>query len=208
MELPCNSSRIINIGKLFRAYSLAGSARKQSLNKKLARLAATMAENAGADITLIDLNDYELPIYNGDLEVEHGLPENVRKLKQLFIAHDGFFIASPEYNSSFSPLLKNTIDWMSRAHEENETPLSAYKGKVAALGAISPGALGGLRGLVSLRMLLGNIGVTVVPPQVAIGSGFQAFNPEGELSDERQSGMLKATIDQLLRTTDRLKVDD
>jgi len=184
---------------------LAGSARKQSLNKKLARLASNIAEAAGAEITFIDLNDYELPLYNGDLEVEYGLPENAKKLKEIFIAHDGFFIASPEYNSSFSPLLKNTIDWLSRAHKENEVPLSAYKGKVAAIGAISPGALGGLRGLVSLRMLLGNIGVTVVPSQVAIGSGFKAFSSEGELIDEKQAAMLKATIDELLRTADRLK---
>ena len=184
---------------------MAGSARKQSLNKKLALLAANMAEAAGADVTLIDLKEYEMPLYNGDLEAEQGLPENAKKLKQVFIAHDGFFIASPEYNSSFSPLLKNTIDWMSRPHEENETPLVAYKGKVAALGAISPGVLGGLRGLVSLRMLLGNIGVTVVPSQVAVGSGFQALDSEGNLKDERQAGMLKATVDELLRTTDRLR---
>ncbi len=184
---------------------LAASVRKQSLNKRLAKLAANIAEEAGAEITFVDLNDYELPLYNGDLEVEHGLPEAAKQLKKIFIAHDGFFIASPEYNSSFSPLLKNTIDWLSRAHEENEVPLSAYKGKVAAIAAISPGALGGLRGLVSLRMLLGNIGVTVVPSQVAIGSGFKAFNSEEELIDEKQAGMLKATVDELLRTADRLK---
>jgi len=183
---------------------LAGSARKASINKKLAVLAANMAEVAGAEVTMIDLNDYEMPLYNGDLEMEQGLPENARKLKKIFIAHDGFFIASPEYNSSFSPLLKNTIDWMSRAEQENETPLIAYKGKVAALGAISPGALGGLRGLVSLRMLLGNIGVTVVPTQVAIGSGFKALDSEGKLIDERQNSMLQATVDQLITTTDAL----
>ena len=136
---------------------LAGSARKESINKKLARLAATMAEATGADVTLIDLKDYDMPIYNGDLEQENGLPENAKKLKKIFIEHDGFFIASPEYNSSYSALLKNTIDWLSRPHKENELPLTAYKGKVAALGATSPGALGGLRGLVALRMLLGKI---------------------------------------------------
>jgi len=184
---------------------LAGSARKQSINKKLARLAANMAKEAGAEITFIDLNDYELPLYNGDLEAEYGLPENAKKLKQIFIEHDGFFIASPEYNSSYSALLKNTIDWLSRAHKDNEAPLSAYKGKVAAIAATSPGALGGLRGLVSLRMLLGNIGVTVVPTQVAIASGFKAFDSDGNLINEAQTGMLKATVDELLRTADRLK---
>lgn len=183
----------------------AGSTRKESINKKLARLAATMAEAAGAEITVIDLKDYEMPLYNGDLEMEQGIPDNAKKLKQVFIDHDGFFIASPEYNSSYSALLKNTIDWMSRAHEENESPLVAYKGKIAALGAISPGALGGLRGLVSLRMLLGNIGVTVVPTQIAIGAGFKAFDSEGRLNDEGHTGRLQATIDELLRTADRLK---
>jgi len=185
---------------------LSGSARKDSINKKLAKLAANMAEVAGAEVTFIDLKDYEMPLYNGDLEMEQGLPENAKKLKQVFIENDGFFIASPEYNSSYSALLKNTIDWMSRAHEENETPLVAYKGKVAALGATSPGALGGLRGLVPLRMLLGNIGVTVIPTQIAIGAGFKAFDEEGQLLDEGQAKMLQATIDELLRTADRLKV--
>jgi len=185
---------------------LSGSARKDSINKKLAKLAANMAEVAGAEVTFIDLKDYEMPLYNGDLEMEQGLPENAKKLKQVFIENDGFFIASPEYNSSYSALLKNTIDWMSRAHEENETSLMAYKGKVAALGAASPGALGGLRGLVPLRMLLGNIGVTVIPTQIAIRAGFKAFDAEGQLVDEGQAKMLQATIDELLRTADRLKV--
>ena len=183
---------------------LAGSVRKGSINKTLASLAANMAEDAGADVTLIDLKDYEMPIYNGDLEKEQGLPENAKKLKQLFIEHDGFFIASPEYNSSYSALLKNTIDWLSRPHKDNELPLSAYKGKVAALGATSPGALGGLRGLVALRMLLGNIGVTVIPPQIAIAAGFKAFDSEGKLVDDNQQKMLRSVVDELIRVADRL----
>ncbi|MCK5828841.1 MAG: NAD(P)H-dependent oxidoreductase [Methylococcales bacterium] len=184
---------------------LAGSVRKQSINKKLAKLAANIAEERGAEITVIDLKDYEMPLYNGDFEMEQGIPENAKKLKQVFIDHDGFFIASPEYNSSYSALLKNTIDWMSRADKKNETPLIAYKGKVAALGATSPGALGGLRGLVSLRMLLSNMGVTVIPSQVAISAGFKAFDSEGKLVDEGNTSRLQATIDELLRTAGRLK---
>ncbi|MEE9396338.1 MAG: NAD(P)H-dependent oxidoreductase [Methylococcales bacterium] len=184
---------------------LAGSARKESINKKLAMLAANLAEEAGADVTYIDLKNFEMPLYNGDLEIEKGVPDSARKLKQLFVEHDGFFIASPEYNGSFSPLLKNTLDWMSRPQEENETPLVAYKGKVAALGAISPGGLGGLRGLVPLRMLLANIGVTIVPSQVAISGGFQALDSKGKLIDKRQASMLQTTIDELLRTADSLR---
>lgn len=179
----------------------AGSARTASTNKQLAALAASTAQTADVDVTLIDLKEFGMPIYDGDLEGEAGLPENAIRLKELFVEHDGLFIASPEYNSSFSPLLKNALDWISRPHTENEPSLWAYSGKVAALGSISPGALGGLRGLVPLRMMLGNIGVTVVPNQVAISNGFSAFDETGTLKDERQSQMLKAAIDQLILTT-------
>ena len=179
----------------------AGSARTASTNKQLAALAASTAQTADVDVTLIDLKEFGMPIYDGDLEGEAGLPENAIRLKELFVEHDGLFIASPEYNSSFSPLLKNALDWISRPHTENEPSLWAYSGKVAALGSISPGALGGLRGLVPLRMMLGNIGVTVVPNQVAISNGFSAFDETGALKDERQSQMLKAAIDQLILTT-------
>ncbi|GJL68976.1 MAG: oxidoreductase [Nitrospirales bacterium] len=182
----------------------AGSARKESMNKKLAKLAADMARDAGAQATHIDLKDFEMPLYDGDLETQNGIPENAKKLKQLFVGHDGFFIASPEYNSSMSPLLKNTLDWISRPHEENEASLIAFQGKIAALGAVSPGGLGGLRGLVSLRMMLGNIGVTVVPSQVAVSSGFQAFDENEHLKDDRHAGMLKATIDEFVKITKRM----
>ena len=183
---------------------LAGSARAESTNVKLAKLASEIANDHGADITLVDLNEYKMPIYDGDLETEEGLPENAKKLKALFAQSDGFFIASPEYNSSFSPLLKNTVDWISRPHEENEGSLIAFNGKIAAIGATAPGAIGGLRGLIPLRMLLGNIGVTVVPNQVAISFGFEAFDENGKLKDERQSNMLDGTIRQLVETSKKL----
>jgi chromate reductase len=179
----------------------AGSARTASTNKQLAALAASTAQKVDIEVTLIDLKDFEMPIYDGDLEGDAGLPENAKRLKQLFVEHNGIFIASPEYNSSFSPLLKNALDWISRPHTENEPSLWAYKGKVAALGSVAPGALGGLRGLVPLRMMLGNIGVTVVPNQVAISNGFSAFDDTGALRNEAQSHMLKATLDQLILTT-------
>ena len=182
----------------------SGSARKESMNKKLAKLAADMAQDAGAQVTHIDLKDFEMPLYDGDVEAQNGIPENAKKLKQLFVEHDGFFIASPEYNSSMPPLLKNTLDWISRPHEEKEASLIAFNGKIAALGAVSPGGLGGLRGLVPLRMMLGNIGVTVVPSQVAIGSGFQAFDENEHLKDDRQAGMLKATIDEFVKIANRM----
>lgn len=179
----------------------AGSARKASTNKQLTSLAARTAKDAGVEVTLIDLADFDMPIYNGDIEADTGLPENAKRLKQLFVAHDGFFIASPEYNSSISALLKNALDWISRPHTENEPGLWAFNGKVAAIGSVAPGALGGLRGLVTLRMILGNIGVTVVPAQVAVSDGFNAFDGDGALVADMPARMLKKTISQLVKTT-------
>lgn len=183
---------------------LSGSTRKGSINQKLALLAANMAEQSGADVSIINLIDFEMPLYNSDLEKEKGLPENAKKLKKIFIEHDGFFIASPEYNGFFTPLIKNTIDWLSRPNEDNEAPLIAYKGKIAALGAVSPGRLGGLRGLVPLRLLLGNIGVTVLPSQIAIDSGFQAFDEAGNLIDQQETKRLQVMLNEFIRTIDCL----
>jgi len=166
--------------------AFAGSSRKDSFNKKLVKIAVSGAESAGADVTLIDLVDFPMPLFDQDLEMEQGFPEYALKFKHLLIEHDGFLIASPEYNSAFSPLLKNAIDWASRAEAENEPPLVAYQDKIAAIMATSPGGLGGIRGLVFLRMLLGNIGVTVIPEQQAISSAFKAFDDNGALINEKQ----------------------
>lgn len=183
----------------------AGSTRKDSLNKKLAKLAAKLAEKQGAETEFIDLSDFAMPLYDGDLEQEQGLPDTAIALKEKFKQADGFFIASPEYNSSFSAVLKNTIDWISRPHTENEPSLVAYKGKVVAVGAVSPGPLGGIRGLVPLKMLFGNISMHVVPSQVAVGDGFQAFDEKGELKDDRARGFLESTVKQLVDTAKLLK---
>lgn len=184
---------------------LSGSVRKDSFNKKLAIHGSNLANEMGADATFIDLRDFDMPIYDGDLEDENGMPENAQKLKKLFNDHDGFFIASPEYNSSFSSLLKNSLDWISRPSPEPEPKWIPFSGKVAAISGTSPGALGGLRGLVPLRMFLGNIGVHVVPTQAAIGGAFSAFDEDGALKDERQSAMFSGVIKDLVETTDKLK---
>jgi len=164
--------------------AFAGSARKESFNKKLVNIAAVGAKEAGAEVTVIDLADFDMPLFNQDLEADKGLPDNAQKFKRLLIEHDGFLIASPEYNSAFSPLLKNAIDWASRAQSDDEPSLIAYRGKYAAVMAASPGGLGGMRGLVFLRMLLGNIGVTVIPEQQAISQALNAFDESGNLIDE------------------------
>lgn len=163
----------------------AGSARRESFNKRLASVVARGTREAGAEVTEVDLAELPMPLYDGDLEARDGVPVNAQKFKQLLKEHHGFVIACPEYNSSITPLLKNTIDWASRP-EEGEPPLVCFRGKVAGLVSASPGALGGLRGLVHVRAILGNIGVLVVPDQVAVGRAHEAFDSEGELIDEKQ----------------------
>lgn len=190
-----------------RILAFAGATREGSHNKQLAKFAATAAEATGAEVTYIDLREYPLPLYDGDLEAAEGLPGNARALKDLFLAHDALIIASPEYNSSLTAVLKNTIDWISRP-VEGEPALAAFQGKTAAILAASPGALGGLRGLVHLRSILGNIGVLVLPDQLAIGRAHEAFDETGELKDARQSESVKALVGQLVRVASRLKAEE
>lgn len=169
--------------------AFAGSARKDSFNKKLIAVAAAAARDAGADVTLIDLKDFPLPLFDQDLETL-GEPENAKKLKALFKSHQGLLISAPEYNSSITPLLKNAIDWVSR-QQEGERPLECFTGKTAALMSASPGALGGLRGLVTVRSILGNIGVIVLPNQVAVPKAHDAFQADGSLKDSAQHESVK-----------------
>lgn len=170
--------------------AFAGSLRKESFNKKLVKIAAAGAKAAGADVTYIDLKDYPLPIFDEDLEAADGLPPNARKLKDLFLANQGLLIAAPEYNSSITAALKNAIDWVSRP-VQGEPPLGCFDGKIATLMAASPGALGGLRGLVIVRSLLGNIKVTVLPDQIAVGKAHEAFNADGSLKDAKQQSSIQ-----------------
>jgi NAD(P)H-dependent FMN reductase len=168
-----------------------GSLRRDSFNQKLAAIAAEGARSAGAQVTVIALRDFPLPIFDEDLETAVGKPDPGIKLKALFREHHGLIIASPEYNSSVTAALKNAIDWVSRADSDDEPALSALSGKSAVLCATSPGALGGLRGLVHLRSILGNIGITVLPDQVAVGGAYQAFKEDGSLADEKQAARVK-----------------
>ncbi|BDI14623.1 oxidoreductase [Nostoc cf. commune SO-36] len=165
--------------------AFAGSTRIESYNKKLVKIAAAGAQAAGAEVTYIDLRDLPLPLYDEDLEAQEGIPANARTFKDLLISHQGLLVASPEYNSSLTPVLKNAIDWASRP-APNEAPLAAFAGKVATIMSASPGALGGLRGLVHLRSILGNIKVLVLPDQIAVSKAYEAFNPDGTLVDPKQ----------------------
>ena len=173
-----------------RILAFAGSTRRDSFNKRLVPIACRGARDAGAEVTLIDLKDFPLPLFDQDLEAEHGMPEGGAKLKRLFSEHDGLLISSPEYNSSITGVLKNAIDWVSRPAPD-EPPLVAFRGKVATLMSASPGALGGLRALVHVRSILGNIGVIVLPDQIAVAKAHEAFQPDGSLVDpKRQAGVL------------------
>ena len=174
-----------------RIVAFAGSLRSGSFNKKLIRIAAAGARAAGAEVTEIDLRDIPMPLYDGDVERDHGLPPNAKVFKRLLIDHHGFLIGSPEYNSAISGVLKNAIDWASRP-EPNEPALVAFKGKVAGLVSASPGHLGGIRGLAVLRSILSNIGVIVMPTQMAISRANDAFEPDGELKDERHQAAVES----------------
>ena len=182
----------------------AGSTRAGSYNKALARQAAESLERAGGRPTFIDLRDHPMPLYDGDLEAEQGLPENALVLRRGLAEHDGLLIASPEYNGFLTPLLKNTIDWLSRPHQ-GESGLALFAGKLAAVVSASPGGLGGLRSLTLTRQLLTNIGVTVLPDQLAVARAAEAFDDRGRLSDDGQQQTLDALCQRLVDTLHRLK---
>ena len=175
-----------------RILAFGSSLRKDSYNQKLAAIAAEGAREAGAEVTLISLRDFPMPLFDQDLEAEQGMPAEAKRLKELFLSHQGLLIASPEYNSGYSAALKNAIDWVSRSETSDEPALSALAGKSAVIMATSPGGLGGLRGLVPLRMLLGNLVITLLPDQIAIPSAYQAFGPDGHLADPKQEEKVKA----------------
>ena len=182
----------------------AGSTRRDSFNRKLAALAAGMCRDLGAEVTLLELADYPLPLFSQDLEAEEGLPANAVELKRLFGENDGLVLACPEYNGSLTPLLKNTIDWISR-RTGDEPPLAAYRGKTAVLLSASPGALGGLRGLVHVRAILSGIGVLVLPAQVTVSNAFKAYAEDGSLIDDAVAGRVRTALAELVDTTDKLR---
>ncbi|EMI45656.1 NADPH-dependent FMN reductase [Rhodopirellula sp. SWK7] len=181
--------------------AFAGSTRTGSFNQLLINAAVDCAHKAGAEVTLVNLADYPLPLFDQDLESASGLPDNAKRLKELFFANAGLLLACPEYNSSITPLLKNTIDWVSRSSSPDEPPLAAYRGKTAALLSASPGGFGGLRGLRHVREILSNIGVLVTPSQFSLSQANAAFCEHGHLRVEKQQSMLANCVGQLVQTT-------
>lgn len=179
---------------------LSGSIRKQSVNKKLAELACALAsKHDGVEAEFIDLADYDMPIYNGDWEDANGLPEAAKRLKEKFAQSDGFFISNPEYNSSYTPLLKNTIDWISRKETEDEPILKAFSGKIAALAAASPGAREEARVLEPVRMLLGNIRVRLMDEDLTLPDAYNAFHDDGTLKSDEKTEELENLIESFVK---------
>ncbi|MGD9802677.1 MAG: NADPH-dependent FMN reductase [Hyphomicrobiaceae bacterium] len=187
----------------------AGSAREGSFNKRLARLGHDVAEANGIAATLADLGDYPMPLYDGDLEARDGPPENAHKLKSLMSVHHGVFIACPEYNGSITPLLKNSLDWVSRVKDEGGGPPTVYKTRVFSLGSASPNALGGLRSMMAVRQTLElGLRALVLPDQIAVGRADNAFEDNGHLKDKAQMALLKTVVEKLARAAHVMRGED
>lgn len=184
---------------MVRILVFSGSIRTGSFNSKLAAAAAAELGRLDADVSLISLADYPMPLYDGDLEAASGQPENALKLKRQFCAHQGLFIAGPEYNAGVTPLLKNAIDWVSRVREPGEQPLAAYRTRVFALGSASPGGYGGMRSQIATRQCLElGCGALVIPETVAVSAADKAFAEDGTLKDEKVQGLLAASCKALV----------
>lgn len=176
----------------------AGSNRSGSFNKQLAQAAAKTLALAGAEVTMIALADYPLPLVDENLKKDKGVPENAVKLARMFVAHDALFIASPEYNASIPPLVKNTLDWVSLVKSDGARTVKPYEGLTVALGAASNGRLGGIRSLYHLRAVLMAVGAQIVSEQVSVAGAATAFGEDGMPADERQRSMLDATCRALI----------
>lgn len=177
----------------------SGSTREGSYNTKLAANVAAMAGDLGADVTQISLADYEAPLLNVDWEKENGVPQTITDLGSLMAESDAAFVASPEYNSGVTPLLKNTIDWLSRLKPH------PFKETVFSLGAASPGMLGGVRGLFALRNTLVGLGAIVMPEQLTVGGAGSAFKDDGGFANERTTSLATAQLERLIAVAGKLK---
>ena len=184
--------------------AFAGSLRQGSLNKKLVKQAAKGAEAAGAQVTYIDLRDFDIPVYDGDFEAKVVQPEGGFRLKKLFDEHDGFLLSTPEYNSSIPGALKNVIDWLSR-QVEGERVYQQFEGKVCVLMSASPGAFGALRSATHTRSILSHIQTIVIPPSVNLPHADQAFNEDGTLKDPKMQARVEKLGRQLVETIAQLK---
>lgn len=186
----------------------AGSARDGSFNKKLARLGATIANTNGIKATCVDLGDYPMPLYDGDLEAKDGIPDNARKLEAVMRLHHGVMVVAPEYNASITPLLKNTFDWISRLRYEHQGEQTVFETRVFALAGASPGGTGAMRGLFTVRHVLEyGLGAIVLPDQFLLPKAGGAFDDDGHLSDKDGQERFKGLIQKLARAAHVLHGD-
>lgn len=189
-----------------RLIAFAGSLRRESFNRRLLPTLVRGAREADMEVEVIDLRDFPLPVYDGDIEAA-GMPQPVRALQTLFKASAGLLLCTPEYNGSMPALVKNTLDWISRPLDDGSSGTSVFQGRVAGICAASPGALGGLRSLLVTRDALSKLGYWVAPAQVAVGSANKAFDDEGELSDQRQRENVLAVGREVAKMARRLSKD-
>ena len=190
--------------------AVTGSLREHSYNRRVLQTAAVGAQRAGGEVTVVDLRDYPLPIYDADIQEKEGFPENAVQLQKLLLEHDGLLIASPEYNASLPAVLKNMIDWTSRASGEIKLG-QCYKGKVAAIMTASPGTFGGIRCLGHIRDILTILLVNALPSEIAVGRAHEMFDGnETEMIDEKMKGILqelaKSLVDTLRKTHGEIEV--
>lgn len=185
--------------------AFAASTRRDSFNRKLFPYLVEGAQRAGAEVTVVDLADYPMAIYQGDDEAEHGMPESAVKLLDILAEQDGLIVVTPEYNGSFPPLLKNTLDWMSRPDPSGQSGLRHFKDKVTAISSASPGGFGGVRSLLSTRQYLTVLGMLVIPDQVTLSRAGQAFDANGKLTDERTAAAALAVGARLVEVAGRLR---
>lgn len=190
--------------------AVAGSLREHSYNKRVLQTAVEGAQLAGGEVTVIDLRDYPLPIYDADIQEKEGFPENAVELQRILLEHDGLLIASPEYNASLPAALKNMIDWTSRANGEIKLG-QCYKGKVAAIMTASPGTFGGIRCLSHIRDILTILLVNTLPSEIAVGRAHEMFDGNNtEMTDAKMKGILheqaKTLVDTLRKTHGEIEV--
>ena len=183
---------------------IPGSLRSGSLNARLAAVAASELAQAGAEVTRIALSDFPLPIYDGDLQAKSGVPKHAVNLKRMMSAHHGVLIVTPEYNSSVPALVKNTIDWISRVQDANETRGEVFRERVFAIASASGGRLGGTRALAALRLILSACHATVIPNQLALSFADEAYDEMDRLKNAADSEALKALARQLIDQSQRM----
>ncbi len=198
------------MAKKIKILAFAGSLRENSYNKRVVRAAMAGAEKAGAEITYVDLRDYPMPIYDDDLLEREGFPQAATDLQKLLLEHDGFLIASPEYNGSLPAALKNPIDWTSRQHGYLKTG-EAFEGKMAAIMTASPGGFGGIRCLGHLRSILSILGVNVLPSEIAVGKVHEMFDGDAaEMTNDKMREILEtlgaSVYDMLKKTSGEVEV--